>query len=78
MFSSIHSQRLLKWIVSPKKFIVILEIKVGEKYTFRDIEVSARFKSEAFEKAKQKAKDEIQIVVKGSKSLGKIKQFNEF
>ena len=78
MFSSIHSQRWLKWVVSPKKFIVNLEIKIGEKYTFKDVEVIARFKTEAFEKAKKQIKEDMQIVVKGSKSLGKVKQFNEF
>ena len=78
MFNSIHSQRWLKWICSPKKFIINLEIKVGDRYTFKDFEVVARFRNEAIEKAKQQAKDEIKIVVNGSKSLGKVKKFNEF
>ena len=78
MFNSIHSQRWLKWIRSPKKFIVNLEIQVGENYTLKDVEVIARWKSEAFEKAKEQIRNDLQIIVKGSKSLGRIKKFNEF
>jgi len=78
MFKSIYSQQWLKWNRSPKKFIVNLEVKVGEKYTFLNVEVVAISKAEAFKKAKQKVSDDIVIIVKGSKSLGKIKQLNEF
>ena len=78
MFNSIHGQRWLKWIRSPRRFIVNLEIKVGENYTFKDVEVVARWKSEAFEKAKEQIRNDLQIIVKGSKSLGRIKKFNEF
>jgi outer membrane protein assembly factor BamA len=78
MFNSIYSQRFFKWIVSPKKYLVNIEIKVGEKYTFQEIEVEARCKSEAYEKAKKKIFSEINIITKGCKSLGRLKNLNEF
>jgi hypothetical protein len=78
MFSSIHSQRFLKYIFCKKKYVVNIEVKVGNNYTFKDVIVEAHTKKEAFEKAKQLVKEQLQIIVKGSKSLGKIKDFNEF
>jgi hypothetical protein len=78
MFTSIHSQKWLKYILSKKKFIVNLEIKVGDKYTFINVEVFAHYKSDAINKAKEKTMQEIKIISKGSKCLGREKNFNEF
>ena len=78
MFNSIFSQRWLKWISGPKKYVVNLEIRIGQNYRFKDVEVVAHCKSEAFEKAKLKMRDSIEIVVKGSKTLGRVKSFDEF
>jgi hemerythrin superfamily protein len=78
MFSSIFIQRLFKYFASDKKFIINLEVKVFDKYTFLDIEENARFRNDAIKQAIEKTKSNISISVKGSKSLGKIKQFNEF
>lgn len=78
MFNSIHSQKWLKWICSPKKYIVNVMIYVNDKYTFMDIEVIAHNKSDAIEKAKLKANDNVKVIIKGLKSLGKIKSINEF
>lgn len=78
MFNSIFSRKLIKYLLSPKKYIVNLEIKVNEKYTFIDQEVIAHWKEEAKEKAIKKTIQEISINFKGLKSLGKIKQLNEF
>ena len=78
MFSSIHSQRWVKWLNGPKKFIVNLEIRIDGKYTFKDVEVYSRWRAEAIDLAKDKVMREIEIVVKGSKSLGKVKKLYEF
>ncbi len=78
MFSSINYQRLLKWVTSPKKYIVNLEVRVNDKYTFMDVEVIAHNKNDAKEKAKIKANDNIKIIFAGLKSLGKINKLNEF
>lgn len=69
---------MIKWIFSQKKFIINLEIQFGKKYTFMDVEVESRFRSEAIELAKDKAYNEIKIIVKGSKSLGKVNRLDEF
>ena len=78
MFSSINYQRWLKWVQSPKKYIVNLEVKIHDRYSFLDVEVIAHNKSDAIEKAKLKANDNIKVIFKGLKSLGKIHKLNEF
>jgi outer membrane protein assembly factor BamA len=78
MFSSIHSQRFLKYIFCKKKYVVNIEVKVGNNYTFKDVIVEAHTKSEAKKEAKQLIKQQLEIIVKGSRSLGKIKKLNEF
>lgn len=78
MFKSIHSQRWFKWVTSPKKYIINLEVKVGDRYTFRDVEVTARTRHEAIQKAKKETLENIKLIVKGSKSFGRVKQLNEF
>jgi len=77
MFTSKFSQRMIKWIYSPKKFIINLEIQFGKKYTFIDIEVISRLRSQAIERAKEIAFNDVKIIVKGSKSLGKVRQLDE-
>ena len=77
MFKSIHYQRILKYFKSPKKFIINLEIKIGNKYTFQDHEVIAMYRVEAIEIAKKQAYESVKVIYKGSKSLGKVKNFNE-
>ena len=78
MFNSIHSQRWLKWICQPKKYLVNIEVKIGDKYTFKDVEVIAYTKSQAKQKAVMQTRSEIQVVTKGLRSYGRIKKFEEF
>lgn len=78
MYRSIFSQRWLKYICQPKKYLVSLEVKVGHKFTFTEIEVEAKTKYEARHKAKEHVKRDIKINYKGLRSLGRIKRFEEF
>lgn len=78
MFNSIHSQRWFKWICQPKKFLVNIEVKIGDKYTFKDVEVMAYTKDEARKKAILQTKQEIKVITKGLRSFGRIKKFEEF
>lgn len=78
MFQGIFTQRWYKWAFSPKKFVVGVEVKIGKKFAFLEIEVEARLRREAIELAKTIVKNQIQIIAHGSKSLGKVKRFNEF
>lgn len=78
MFNSIHSQRWLKWVCQPKKYLVNIEVKIGDKYTFKDVEVFAYTKNEAKKKAVTQTKSEIQVITKGLRSFGRAKKFNEF
>lgn len=76
MFSSKFCQRLLKHFLKPKNFIINLEVKVGDKYAFIDKKVVSRFRSDAINIAIEETKKDIKIIYKGSKSLGKVEQFN--
>lgn len=86
MFNSIHSQKITKWLFSPKKYLVNTEVYLGgerentfiSRYTFITVEVIARTKYEAKQKAKQKAIESIEVKIKGLKSLGRVKSLNEF
>ena len=86
MFNSIHSQKILKWLSSPKKYLVNTEVILcgevknvfGSRYTFISVEVIARNKHEAKQKAKNKVRKNIEVKIKGLKSLGRVKSLNEF
>lgn len=86
MFNSIHSQKITKWLFSPKKYLVNTEVNLGEEvknefithYTFITVEVIAHTKHEAKQKAKQKVIESIEVKIKGLKSLGRVKSLNEF
>ena len=78
MFNSINSQRWLKWICQPKKYLVNIEVKIGDKYTFKDVEVVAYTKDEARKKSLTQTKSEIQVITKGLRSFGMVKKFDKF
>ena len=78
MFTSKFSKRFLKWVNCEKQFIVNLELKIGERYTFIQNKVSAHTRNEAIEKARILAKKDIQFVYLGSKCLGRVKKIKEF
>lgn len=86
MFNSIHSQKIKKWLFSPKKYVVNTEVNLseevknvfGSRYAFISVEVIARNKHEAKQKAKNKVRENIEVKIKGLKSLGRVKSLNEF
>lgn len=78
MFSSIHSQRWLKWLFQKKNYIVNLEIKIFDKYTFIDVEVESHTKESAKKIAIEITKKNFKIIPKGLKSLGRKKNIKEF
>lgn len=77
MFGSLFFSRLKKYYTQPKNFVVNLEVQIGSKYFFVTKKIQSRFRSEAIEIAKEEILDDIKVIYKGSKSLGRIKQFNE-
>ncbi len=78
MFNSKFSQRLFKWLFSPKKYIVNIEFQLFDKYSLMNVEVIAHTKNEAMLKAVEKVKQEQKNIVSGLRSLGKIKTLQEF
>lgn len=78
MFTSIFSHRWLKWATCPKLFIVNLEIRIGKDFIFIHKKAEARFRYDAIFKAKNEVKEEIEIIVCGSKSLGKVNKLKAY
>lgn len=78
MFYSEFGKKLLNYLRAPKKYLVNVQVKVGNRYVFIDIEAVSFYRREAILEAEQIAKSKIEIKTIGSKSLGRIKDFNSF
>lgn len=75
MFYSNFRIRIMNYLSSPKKYIVNVLVRVGMVQTIMDVEVTARNKPQAYRIAKERANAQIEVSIKGSKSLGRINKF---
>ncbi|MFO7722215.1 MAG: hypothetical protein R6V49_03235 [Bacteroidales bacterium] len=74
-FKSLFSQKLKRYYLEPRIFVVNIQIQLKEKIILMDETVIAHSKRKALAKAEDSVKGKIIIQAVGSKSLGKSTQF---
>ena len=75
--SSNFVKRLFKYLTTPCRYNVQIEIRIGEKFLFIEKEVIAKSRKEAVKIANTMTLDSIKVITGKAINLGKLKQLNE-